>query len=413
MAGGGRGRRGADGASAAPAAPPAAGGELPRSLRQRGGAAFAEELVGGHDAIALLGLDAARLPLPGVPAISSEQQQGLSPERLKELLLRDPDLRVSTENRRLVFTCGGLVQYLPNVSRAPSGHRHHHRRLQGAGAPSRGPGRLLQQSNPDDSTPISLTVNEAGLPLLHRCADRWCLGSEVRRSTGSPLWGPRVENCMVPSYRSRPSSTRTILIDFDGYAAAAGHNWLASSACYGYLAAALPPHPRRIHAPRRHTTTDTLWNSKVSRPVITTPPFDLDRSPGTFNDWEQQNIAAIWRAVAEDYAAFDVGVGHLYFIVPFACKGGAAGRAPMTTDTARLQVFKKAIGGGLPAARGPPRLQLGLNPPLAAPPPAGDDRGPGRGAAGECVGSVGGGRKAESALLVNICWYARPSKALH
>jgi hypothetical protein len=68
----------------------------------------------------------------------------------------------------------------------------------------------------------------------------------------------------------------------------------------------------RPGAPRRlvldftgHTTTGTAWNS-ASRPSIVTPPYDLDGVPSTFSDTERRNIIAIWRAVAEDYAAFDV-----------------------------------------------------------------------------------------------------------
>ncbi len=40
---------------------------------------------------------------------------------------------------------------------------------------------------------------------------------------------------------------------------------------------------------------------------MTTPPCDFDGTPG-FSAAEQTNIYAIWRAVAEDFAAFDVDV---------------------------------------------------------------------------------------------------------
>jgi hypothetical protein len=145
-----------------------------RAASDSGGAAFAEELVGGHDAIALLGLDAARLPLPGVPAISSAQQQGLSPERLKELLLRDPDLRVSTENRRLAFVCGSLLHqaalnhYWASQQAHDQAGRHLHWHGRGDhGGRSRTLQQLLQ-ADLEDPAPASVPVNAAGLPLLHR-----------------------------------------------------------------------------------------------------------------------------------------------------------------------------------------------------------------------------------------------------
>ncbi len=38
------------------------------------------------------------------------------------------------------------------------------------------------------------------------------------------------------------------------------------------------------------------------------PPFDTDGAPASFSPAEQQAIVAIWRAVAEDFAPFDVDV---------------------------------------------------------------------------------------------------------
>lgn len=56
-----------------------------------------------------------------------------------------------------------------------------------------------------------------------------------------------------------------------------------------------------------HTTTNSAWNKQPGRPAsIVTPPFDLDGKT-SFSDYELRAIVAIWRAVSEDYAAFDVG----------------------------------------------------------------------------------------------------------
>jgi hypothetical protein len=41
---------------------------------------------------------------------------------------------------------------------------------------------------------------------------------------------------------------------------------------------------------------------------IVTPPYDTDKSAATFSVSEQADIIAIWRAVAEDYAPFDVDI---------------------------------------------------------------------------------------------------------
>ncbi|WIA29692.1 hypothetical protein OEZ86_012174 [Tetradesmus obliquus] len=53
--------------------------------------------------------------------------------------------------------------------------------------------------------------------------------------------------------------------------------------------------------------TGTSWNND-NYPVITIPPYDKDGINTTFNSEERSDIVAMWRAVAEDYAPFDVDV---------------------------------------------------------------------------------------------------------
>ena len=70
---------------------------------------------------------------------------------------------------------------------------------------------------------------------------------------------------------SRPGSSRTIYLDFDGA-----------------------------------TLTGTAWNTNGN--TITAKPFDIDGVPATFSTIELQRIQYIWQRVAEDYAPFDVNV---------------------------------------------------------------------------------------------------------
>jgi len=53
---------------------------------------------------------------------------------------------------------------------------------------------------------------------------------------------------------------------------------------------------------------DTDWNRLVGRDPIVTPPFDKDGLPDSWSTQELNDIVFIWRAVAEDYAMFDVDV---------------------------------------------------------------------------------------------------------
>jgi hypothetical protein len=56
---------------------------------------------------------------------------------------------------------------------------------------------------------------------------------------------------------------------------------------------------------------------------VVTPPYEKDGNAATFNAEERADIVAIWRAVAEDYAPFDVDVRSLGGLAG----GRAGGRA--------------------------------------------------------------------------------------
>ena len=57
-----------------------------------------------------------------------------------------------------------------------------------------------------------------------------------------------------------------------------------------------------------HTITNTAWNSTYNVATWNARPYDMDGSPTTFNATELNNIASIWRRIAEDYAPFDVDI---------------------------------------------------------------------------------------------------------
>jgi hypothetical protein len=55
-----------------------------------------------------------------------------------------------------------------------------------------------------------------------------------------------------------------------------------------------------------HRTENTAWNGP-RQPSIYTPPFSQD-ADAAFSETELQAIIAIWKAVSEDFAIFDVDV---------------------------------------------------------------------------------------------------------
>lgn len=77
----------------------------------------------------------------------------------------------------------------------------------------------------------------------------------------------------VFSLSSRPASPRKIVLDFDG-----------------------------------HVTRGTVWNVAKKLETITSTPYDKDGDPATFSASELSDIVAVWTAVAEDFAPFDVDV---------------------------------------------------------------------------------------------------------
>lgn len=56
-----------------------------------------------------------------------------------------------------------------------------------------------------------------------------------------------------------------------------------------------------------HITTGTSWNAGFGSELVT-PPYDTDGNRAAFSDAEKRAIISIWRAVAEDFAAFDLDV---------------------------------------------------------------------------------------------------------
>lgn len=71
-----------------------------------------------------------------------------------------------------------------------------------------------------------------------------------------------------------------------------------------------PNSPRKIYLDfNGHTTSGTSWNSSYRNGyAFTTPAFDLDGNPGSFNVAEHIAIQVAWLAVREDFAAFNVDV---------------------------------------------------------------------------------------------------------
>ncbi len=102
-------------------------------------------------------------------------------------------------------------------------------------------------------------------------------GMDVAAAPGSTV-SPAVAEGAAPAtgsafaLHSRPGSTHTIYLDFDG-----------------------------------ETVANTAWNQGRVNPK-TVPPYDVDGIPGSFNTTEEQTVRNVWQAVAEDWAPFDVNV---------------------------------------------------------------------------------------------------------
>ncbi|MFZ2989374.1 hypothetical protein [Ideonella sp.] len=110
-----------------------------------------------------------------------------------------------------------------------------------------------------DAQGMLMFVDELPAPLTAR---------PVAASTAPSIAGATVDAFTL---HSRPSAKRTIYLDFNGA-----------------------------------SLTGTGWNSGSE--TITAQPFDLDGDSASFSADEHARITAIWKRVAEDFAAFDVDV---------------------------------------------------------------------------------------------------------
>ena len=52
----------------------------------------------------------------------------------------------------------------------------------------------------------------------------------------------------------------------------------------------------------------TQWTIDYKLAEIIMPPFDIDGRPGSFSVEERRRVVAVWRAVSEQWAPFDVDV---------------------------------------------------------------------------------------------------------
>jgi hypothetical protein len=109
----------------------------------------------------------------------------------------------------------------------------------------------------------------------------------------------------VFSLHSRPGATNILYLDFDG-----------------------------------HLISGTAW----SNTDLQARPYDLDSDPATFSQAEIDNIAEIWRRIAEDFAPFDIDIT----TEPPAAFGPTVGHVLITEDTdAAGQAMPSQGAGGV------------------------------------------------------------------
>lgn len=111
-----------------------------------------------------------------------------------------------------------------------------------------------------------------GQGMLYYVCEGLAVSSNSPVVAGSPMKLLPLTNTFF--LHSKPGSTRTIYLDFDGY-----------------------------------TISGTQWNIDFNNGNdIVAPPWDIDGNPASFGTNEQTIIQQVWFSVAEDYAPFDVDV---------------------------------------------------------------------------------------------------------
>jgi len=93
---------------------------------------------------------------------------------------------------------------------------------------------------------------------------------EIAGGSADPGEADPTDLSLAFKLHSRPGAAKKLVLDFTGY-----------------------------------TNVNSVWSSWGA---TVTPPFDTDGSPSTFSDSERRTIISTWRAVAEDFASFDVSL---------------------------------------------------------------------------------------------------------
>lgn len=211
-------------------------------------------------------LQQASLPVAHPPTRTRPQaadQAGMPLEQLAKLAAHDPDVIIS-DTGNMAYSCFG--------------HGHDHEAEAWTSVEPQELGGEVEAASP------SVLFNDSSIPLTWEA---------------------------VSKMHSRPEATRKVFLKFDG----------CETSVSGCQAAVRRGRPVRACAEgRMHWPTctpplrpqNTAWNTARfsqdgGRLMIATPPYDINADPAFTVD-ELRNIVDIWRAVAADYALWDVDV---------------------------------------------------------------------------------------------------------
>lgn len=85
------------------------------------------------------------------------------------------------------------------------------------------------------------------------------------------------------------------------------HRWIAPG--HAFTLASRPSAPITVYLDFTGTdVTDTVWAPLIDTTAGRVPPWDLDGDRSTYSIEERRTIIAVWEAVAEDFAPFEINV---------------------------------------------------------------------------------------------------------
>eukprot|EP00882_Tetradesmus_deserticola_P016114 GHRQ01017190.1.p1 GENE.GHRQ01017190.1~~GHRQ01017190.1.p1 ORF type:complete len:292 (+),score=46.43 GHRQ01017190.1:120-995(+) len=208
-----------------------------------------------------------------------------------------------------------LLRFLPVlllVAGQAAAHGHHRHLLQGRSADAKS----KSNKHRSDGKKFDFTAEEGGAPGYLRRMDQAKLKRTIEISGWTKGEDKLADLLNLDADLGIDSVNGGLIYSCEGMATVSGRSEIASgvdpnqvdpSYLQAFNLASRPASTKKIWLDFKGCfVKGTAWNTNGNN--FTVPPYDKDGNSAAFSASEMSDIVAVWRAVSEDYAPFDVDV---------------------------------------------------------------------------------------------------------